>query len=416
MRLAYRSALEALSVDLSVSLRNIVRHQRRTLAGSMAVILGVVALMLAAGFIEWIYSAMREGTIHAGLGHIQIVKRGYLERGTADPFAYMLPDDSPDAKIVAAAPGVAQVAPRLKFTGLISFHDESLSFLGEGLDTDREVGGRYGTLMESGAPLANADPTGIILGMGLAKNLGVNVGDTVVLVVNKRGGALGGVEAKVRGTFSTPTKAYDDVAAQVPYALAKEVLQVDAAHAWVMYLHETAMTVPALDFLRTRLSADLQAVPWFETADFYNKTVRLFSRQVLVMKLIIGLVVILSISNTMMMSVMERTNEIATAMAVGVRRGRVLSQFLIEGLLIGVAGGAMGIGLGYALAHVISVIGIPMPPPPGMARGFIGEILVTPSLAWQAMLLATLTALIASIHPAWRASRMVIVDALRHGR
>jgi putative ABC transport system permease protein len=328
----------------------------------------------------------------------------------------MIPDDSPDSKVVAGAPGVLQVAPRLKFTGLISFRDESLSFLGEGLDTDREVGGRYGTLVEAGEPLANSDPAGIILGQGLAKNLGVSVGDTVVLVVNKRGGSLGGVEAKVRGTFSTPTKAYDDVAAQVPYAMAKEVLQVDSAHAWVMYLDETAKTTAALDYLSTRLSADLEAVPWFETADFYNKTVKLFSRQVLIMKLIIGLVVILSISNTMMMSVMERTNEIATSMAVGVRRGRVLSQFLFEGLLIGLAGGAMGVGLGYALAHVISIIGIPMPPPPGMARGFIGEIIVTPNLAWEAMLLATTTALIASIQPAWRASRMIIVDALRHGR
>src|SRR4051812_2625158 len=105
MRLTYRPALDALSVDLFVSTRNIVRHQRRTLAGSVAVILGVVALMLSAGFIEWIYSAMREGTIHAGLGHIQIVKRGYLAHGVADPFSYMIPDDSPDAKVVAAAPG-----------------------------------------------------------------------------------------------------------------------------------------------------------------------------------------------------------------------------------------------------------------------------------------------------------------------
>jgi putative ABC transport system permease protein len=132
--------------------------------------------------------------------------------------------------------------------------------------------------------------------------------------------------------------------------------------------------------------------------------------------MIIALVVILSISNTMMMAVMERISEIATAMALGVPRARVLSRFLAEGLFIGVIGGIAGVALGYLLAAGISKVGIPMPPPPGMARGFVGEILVTPGLVLDALFLAAATALIASAYPAWKASRMVIADALRHGR
>ena len=75
-----------------------------------------------------------------------------------------------------------------------------------------------------------------------------------------------------------------------------------------------------------------------------------------------------------------------------------------------------GLMLGLALATTISAIGIPMPPPPGMARGFTGEILLTWPLALDALLLAFGTALLAGIYPAWKASRMDIVDALRHGR
>jgi len=168
--------------------------------------------------------------------------------------------------------------------------------------------------------------------------------------------------------------------------------------------------------LKGLLSAQLAVVPWYEAADFYHKTVRLFSRQVLVMKAIIALVVILSISNTMMMAVMERTSEIATALALGVRRARVLRRFLIEGLLIGLIGAVLGVALGYGLAELISRIGIPMPPPPGMARGFIGQILVTPAMVRDAVLIGGATALAASLYPAWKASRMVIAEALRHGR
>jgi len=405
-----------LLVDVLVSWRNVIRHARRSLAGAVAVVFGVVALMIAAGFIEWIYFAMREGTIAAGLGHLQVVRAGYGERGTADPFNYLLPERSPHRQALETAASVRSVAPRLKFTGLVSLNDASLSVLGQGLDVDKDLSGRYGTLVESGATLSNADPKGIVLGHRLASNLGAKVGDTLVLLVNGRGGALAGAEVTVRGTFSTPAQAYDEVAVHVPFALANEILQARGAHAWVVYLDETSSTAAVVRALEKQLGPDLQVVPWYEVADFYNKTVRLFSRQVLVMKFIIAFVVILSISNTMMMSVMERIDEIATSMALGVRRARVLSRFLIEGLLIGVIGGLLGIALGYLLAAAISKIGIPMPPPPGMARSFVGEILVTPALAWDAMLLAGATALIASLYPAWKASRMVIAAALRHGR
>lgn len=414
--LRLRRALDDLRVDAYVAWRNVVRHRRRTLAAALAVTFGAVALILAAGFIEWIFFAMREGTIHSGLGHIQIVRSGYLERGAADPFSFLLPEDSPDEKIVEHAPHVLKVAPRLRFTGLISLGDSSLSFLGEGLDPDREVGAEYAIIVESGKPLWNGAPTGVLLGQGLAKNLGAKVGDTVVLLVNKRGGALGGAEVKVRGIFSTQVKAYDDVAVHVVFSLANDLLQAKGAHAWVVYLDKTANTRGVLANLRAKLSPKLELIPWYGAAHFYNKTVRLFSRQVWVMKIIIALVVVLSIANTMMMTVMERTNEIATAMALGVRRARVLSRFLAEGVLVGLIGGLLGVGLGYLLAIGISSIGIPMPPPPGMGRSYVGQIMVTSGLVWDALALACMTALIASVYPAWKASRMVIADALRHGR
>lgn len=415
-RLVRREVLGALQLDLLLSLRNVLRHRRRSFAGAVAVTFGAVALILAAGFIEWIFSAMREGTIHSGLGHIQIVRRGYLQGGTADPFAFLLPHDAPQRKIVEAAPHVVQVAPRLRFTGLISRGDSSLSFLGQGLDPDREVGSEYALIVESGKPLSNAAGNGILLGEGLAKNLGAKVGDKVVLLVNKRGGALDGAEVDVAGIFTTQVKAYDDVAVHVVFGLADDLLQAKGAHSWIVYLDKTSNTRRVYDELRLRLGSDVELLPWYEAADFYNKTVRLYSRQVLVMEIIIACVVILSIANTMMMTVIERTDEIATAMALGLRRRRVLSQFVMEGVLVGAIGGIVGVALGYALAAVISHIGIPMPPPPGMGRSYVGQITVTPGLVLNALALACTTALLASLYPAWKASRMVIADALRRGR
>jgi len=136
----------------------------------------------------------------------------------------------------------------------------------------------------------------------------------------------------------------------------------------------------------------------------------------MVVELIIAMVIILSISNTMTMNVLERTSEIGTCLAIGRRRLQILRQFVYEGLTIGLIGGALGVLVGWLLAALISWIGIPMPPPPGMTEGYTGAIMLTPGLAAQAFVLALATTLLASIYPAWRASRMEIVDALRHQR
>ena len=143
--------------------------------------------------------------------------------------------------------------------------------------------------------------------------------------------------------------------------------------------------------------------------------VALLSRQIGVVEFIIAAIIVLSISNTMMMNVLERTAQIGTCLAIGRRRSHILRQFIYEGLTIGLIGGSIGLLLGWLLATVITLlIGIPMPPPPGMSRGYSGQILVTWQLTLNAFLLAVGTTLLASSYPAWKASRMEIVNALRH--
>ena len=130
----------------------------------------------------------------------------------------------------------------------------------------------------------------------------------------------------------------------------------------------------------------------------------------------IAIIIVLGISNTLFMNVTERTGEIGTAMALGARRRQILRRFVTEGVVIGALGGLAGVLLGWLLALAISHVGIPMPPPPGMARGYVAEIMVTWPIVADAVMLALLTTLVASVVPAWRASRMNIVAALRAAR
>jgi len=334
-----------------------------------AVAFGVIALILAGAFVEWIFWATREGTIYAGLGHIQVARAGFRDSGPADLERFRLPLKSALLDSLRGDSAVRAVAPRLSFSGLVSHGDTTISFLGEGLDPDAEAKFHDAPMIVKGEILSPSAPKEVIVGYGLAANLGVSVGDTLVLVTNIRGGGVNAVEARVRGLFATVSKAYDDSTIRVPLTLANQLTRTEGAHNWVVLLKRTDETREVLERLRTtHAGSGFEFVPWYELADFYNKTHDLLSRQMAVMFAIIGVIIVLTISNSMMMSVMERTSEIGTAMALGTRRSSVLMQFIAEGLILGLTGGAIGAAVGVGLATLISMVGIPMPPPPGQAR------------------------------------------------
>lgn len=413
--------MNSFTIELYLSFRNLLRQKRRSFISLSAVALGITALTLASGFIEWVYQDMRESTIHSQLGHLQIVKPGYFGAGKADPYRFLFPDDLKQDLLENSTQNNSQliktIMPRLSFSGLVSHGDATLSFIGEGVDPQEQVYFGNALKISTGSNLSADHPDHLIMGEGLARNLGITVGDQVVLLVNTATGGINAVEMTIGGLFTTVTKSYDDSALRLPIGTARQLLRTQGAHSWVVLLNDTHQTDAALAALRNTLSQDrFEIVPWYQLADFYNKTTVLFTKQVQAIKLIIALIILLGISNTMTMNVVERTGEIGTAMALGVKKFDILRQFLCEGALIGGIGGALGILIGWLLATIISSIGIPMPPPPGMARGYIGEILLTSNMVLEALALAILTTLIASVYPAWKASRMQIVDALRHNR
>lgn len=400
--------------ELALAARNLKRNPRRTLVATFTVASGIIAFILAGGFIAWIFQEIREATIHSQIGHVQIVRPGYFQKGIADPYAYLLPKKAEELATITASPDFKTLAPRLALNGLISMGETTIPFLGEGVSPAQEV--ELSSRMEiiSGTNLSADDKAEVILGEGLAKTLEAKPGDKVVLLATTTSGSTNAVEVTVTGIFATMYKDYDDIAIRLPIDISRKLMKVAGATSWIVLFQQTEQAEASTQFIRSRLDGEkFQTVPWTELADFYNKTVTLFSKQVGVVKLIIALIIVLTISNTQMMNVLERTTEIGTSLAIGLRKSQVMRLFLVEGCFIGLLGGGLGIVLGYLMAQAISAIGIPMPPPPGMAHGYLGQILVTWPLAIDAFFLAMATTLLASIFPAWKASSLNIVDALR---
>lgn len=386
--------------------------QRWSMAG-LAIVFGTVALILADGFIERIFVDFREAIVRSSLGHFQIVP---ADADGAQAPAALAPLRATIEQALGDFPG-AVVAAKLSFVGLASHGERTISFVGEGVEPQREQTLSSELVVEHGRPLESIDERSLLLGEGLAKNLGVGVGDVVTLLVTTAAGGVNAVEATVAGIFYTSTKAYDDRALRLPLQTAQALLRDESISKFVGVLPRTSDTDEAVGALKAALDEDgVQVKAWREIADFYNKTVQLFSSQLAVVRAVIVAIVLLSVSNTLARNVMERTSEIGTMMALGRTRSAVARLFVGEGLILGMACGVLGVVLGWLLAFLISGVGIPMPPPPGMARGFVGGIAFTPAIAVIALLLAVLTSVVASLLPALRASRLNIVDALRVGR
>ena len=131
--------------------------------------------------------------------------------------------------------------------------------------------------------------------------------------------------------------------------------------------------------------------------------------------LIMGVIVLFTVVNTMGMSVMERTTEIGSARAMGVRRAGIRRLFVTEGLILGAIGATAGAALAQAIAAALNHAGMTWTPP-GQATAVPLEMLsagATPFIArvWLGLVIA---ATLAALIPANRGARLPVVDALRH--
>ncbi len=399
-----------------LALRNLFRHRVRSLVTLGAIAFSTIVLVVAAGFIEWIFTDLRRATIETGLGHVQVMRQGYLAHGVADPYAYLLTDDA-DRHRVETTDHVTAVGSRLNFGGLISLGDATLSFVGVGVEPSKEAVVSRNLDFKSGANLADDARDDVVVGEGLAANLGVKVGDRVVLLVNASTGGVSAVEATVRGVFSTQVRAYDEVALRIPIATARRLLKTKGAHTWVVALDDVAH----VDATAARLKATLPAarydvLRWIDLSDFFTKTVTFLSGQLGVMRLLIAVIIVLGVTNMLVMNVLERTGEIGTLMAMGVRRRNVVVLFLTESAYLGLIGSVAGVALAIVAAKLVSAIGVPMPPPPGRTAGYLGAVLVTAPILASAFAVSLGTTVLAGLYPARKASRLQIVDALRHNR
>ena len=397
-----------------LAFRNIIRQKTHSAMTLLAIACGVTGLILAGGWINDIFFKLGEVLIHSQSGHLQVYKAGFYAKGSREPEKYLITNPDALKQRLAAMAGIDNAMARLNFSGLLNNGRSDLPIIGEGVEPEQEAKLGSSIHITAGRQITDKDIFGLMAGQGLAAGLKLKPGDYVTLVASTHEGALNSLDFEVIGIFASFSNDYDARAVKIPLAAAQELLGTQSVNALVVTLGKTSDTERIAERLKEQLGAyGLEVKTWTELNDFYEKTVELYKSQFRVLQLIILVMVLLSVANSVNMSIFERVGEFGTMMALGNRNSQVVQLILTESMLLGLAGGVLGLGFGILCALMISAVGISMPPPPNADLGYTAQIQIDPSTLLLSFAVGFTATILATLLPAKQIARTQVAEALR---
>ena len=409
---------------IKIAMRNLLRYKRRTLLTSLLITIGVMAVLLFVA-VSGAFKSMMIGQItDSMMGHLQVHKRGYVASMDNLPLHLNLraPEMQAVEKALDALDAVEAYSPRIKFGGMFSNFEETTNVRLNGVDPEREL--RTAPLLskrlvQGEASAVKIQPGEILVPELLARGMKVKLGDTVVVVTTNRDGsvnaktfAVSGVLEGISGPGGRDGYVHIDDA--------REVLRITKpeANEYAVRLKDAG----DLGQVQAALGASLGAVlnqkgqpkfeihTWEKLSPFFN-IARMIDLMTFFIKLMLISIVLVSVMNVMVMAVFERIKEIGTIAAIGTPPSKILALFLVEGLSLGILGSVLGSGLSLLTVFVLQYN--PLSFDFGRQKGLLLSPTLDPMEIVVASALVILISTLASLQPAFKASRMEPVTAMR---
>jgi len=459
---------------LSLALRNLLRNRRRSLTTLTAMVIGAVTILIFGGYSRNVTYGLETQTVQR-IGHLQIQHTDYFLYGTGNPGAYGIADYSRVIDILAhdpvLAPMLAVVTPTLSLGGIAGNFAAGVSRTVFGAGAVIEDQNRMRRWNDYGFPfntrplaLTDTADDAVVVGTGVARVLQLcrqlavancaqpNAPALATARLPEDIGALAVLEAKPTSTApagetriellasnvhgapnvaslnvvkaeSQGVKELDDMYVGMHLKQAQRLVyggdtpQVTAIALQLTHTKQIAEAKARLEqLLATSLGGEPLQIQEFTTLNpFYGQAIAMFAAIFGFMAVLIGAIVLFTVGNTMTMAVVERTTEIGTLRAMGLRRGGIRRLFVCEGLLLGLSGAVVGVLSALALAWLINHAGLTWSPP-GQADRVPLNVRVwgETALIFGTAVGLTVVAAVSAWWPARRGARMNIVDALRH--
>jgi putative ABC transport system permease protein len=406
---------------LSMAWRNIWRQPRRTLLSATAVMLTSGLLIFLPALQIGSYQAMVNASIGILDGVVQIQRPDYLESPT---MRLSFKPELTLAQTIKQQIDNATLAQRANGFALVSSEQRSFGLQVIGVEADKEplfssIPGniRQGRYLH--ASPVEGDDGEIVLGEVLAKNLRVTIGDSVTLLGSGRDGSLAADSLVVVGIFSTGMKAIDRQLAQMPISRFDETFAMQGQiHAWVVINDTQSLMATFPPNLTHQLAQQKLAIrDWQLMQPALLNAIKLDISSAFAMYLVLILVIVFSLVNSSLMSVLERTREFGMVMALGVKTGLLGQIIWVESFLVMTLGVLSGVVVGGIITYYYQSVGITFSGAEVVFEQFGLTSTIHPLLNWISLLVGPavigLSLALAGIYPSLRIRRLEIVAAMR---
>jgi putative ABC transport system permease protein len=405
-----------------IAIRNLLRYKRRTLLTASLITVGVV-FVLAFIAVSGSFKNMMIGEItDSMLGHLQVHRKGYVASIETLPINLNIKGGAIAKleKILDEQPEIEAYSPRVKFGGMFSNFTETSSIRITAIDPEKEfktVPLLPARLIEGSKELK---PGEILIPELLSRGMKVKMGDVAVIVATNANGSVNGKQFIVAGILQSATGP-GGRDGYIHMNDARELLRMEGPEIseFAIRLKDFGKLHKFNEKLEGLLSQTLnqQNKPifelhtWEKLSPFFS-IVRMIDLMTFFIKLMLIAIVLISIMNVMIMAVYERIREIGTIAAIGTLPGKILSMFVIEGFCMGVVGALIGDIVGIALVYILNIFKISYNF--GQQKGVILHGVVNPTDILVISATVIIVSVIASLQPAFKASRMEPIKALRH--
>ena len=405
-----------------IAVRNLLRYKRRTLLTASLITIGVVFVLVFVS-VSASFKGMMIGQItDSMLGHIQIHRDGYVASIENLPLGLNLSlDDMRQVEeILGKHPEIEAYSMRIKFGGGISNFVETTNIRLNGVLPEKE----FRTVPLLPSRIVNGEKHinqgEIIVPELLSKGMNINMGDTVVVVATNKDGSVNGKQFKVAGIIKSVVGP-GGRDGYIHLNDAVELLRMEK-----MEISEVAVRLKDFGSLREiyeRLGilfkkgtgiqdkSMFEVHTWEDLSPFFS-IAKMIDLLTFFIKLMLIAIVLISIMNVMIMAVFERVREIGTIAAIGTLPHKILSMFIIEGLCLGITGVFIGNIAGAAIIFILNLLKITF------TFGQQKDLLLYASIKPNDILVISITVIIvsviASLQPAFKASKMEPIEALRH--
>lgn len=411
-----------------IAVRNVLRHKRRTIITAIVMTVGIGLFIMMDSMLVGMDRITLDNMVDYTESSIKVRTPEYVSNLQGTPLEYGVPDPEATMRaIISADRRVTAVAPRMNFVASVSNYEDSMPVLATAVDPSRD--GAVFKLPEAiagGVWLNKASAGSIVIGVGLAEELKVGVGDYLLLSASTAYDNVNANEYLIAGVLSSPMPNINDAGVFMSFADADELLGTDGFVSEIVVATHRAANMQTMLADSNTLAAKVQAVlPGLKVdsisdlAGDYLAMRAMKGKFSYVMILVVLLIAGVGIVNTILMSVYARIREIGVLRAYGMSPPEIKRLFTIEGIIIGFVGSVGGVLFGIALVWYLTGTGIPL----GSMIGKVdmGGLPLQGTLygEWNPATMAfgfvfgLVVAFVAARIPAKRASRLEVTDALR---